>query len=119
MGAVVEIFHDQKGIIWPKEISPFQVHLIYVGRAKKVKETAEKVYNELIKGKIEVLYDDREKSPGEKFVDCDLIGIPLRALISEKTLSKNCLEIKERKTSKIKFIKISRLKDFIKKFYAQ
>jgi len=119
MGAVVEIFHDQKGIIWPKEISPFQVHLIYVGKAKKIKETAEKVYNELIKGKIEVLYDDREKSPGEKFVDCDLIGIPLRALISEKTLSKNCLEIKERKTSKIKFIKISRLKDFIKKFYAQ
>jgi prolyl-tRNA synthetase len=101
MGTVVEVFHDQKGIIWPKEVSPFQVHLIFVGK-KEVKEISEKLYNELIKEKIEVLYDDREKSPGEKFVDCDLIGIPLRMLVSEKTLRENCVEFKERKTRKIK-----------------
>jgi prolyl-tRNA synthetase len=118
MGTVVEVFHDQKGIIWPKEVSPFQVHLIFVGK-KEVKEISEKLYNELIKEKIEVLYDDREKSPGEKFVDCDLIGIPLRMLVSEKTLRENCVEFKERKTGKIKLVKIQRAKDFIKKFYAQ
>jgi prolyl-tRNA synthetase len=118
MGTIVEVFHDQKGIIWPKEISPFQVHLIFVGK-KEVKEISEKLYNELIKEKIEVLYDDREKSPGEKFVDCDLIGIPLRMLVSEKTLRENCVEFKERKTGKIKLVKIQRVKDFIKKFYAQ
>jgi prolyl-tRNA synthetase len=118
MGAVVEIFHDQKGIIWPKEISPFQVHLICFGKMKKVKKMVEKVYNELVKEKVEVLYDDREKSPGEKFVDCDLIGIPLRMLISEKTLNKNSVEFKERKTGEIKLVKIQKIKDFIKKFYA-
>jgi len=118
MGAVVEIFHDQKGIIWPKEISPFQVHLICFGKMKKVKKIVEKVYNELVKEKVEVLYDDREKSPGEKFVDCDLIGISLRMLISEKTLNKNSVEFKERKTGKIKLVKIQKIKDFIKKFYA-
>jgi prolyl-tRNA synthetase len=118
MGAVVEIFHDQKGIIWPKEISPFQVHLICLGKMKKVKKMVEKVYNELVKEKVEVLYDDREKSPGEKFVDCDLIGISLRMLISEKTLNKNSVEFKERKTGEIKLVKIQKIKDFIKKFYA-
>jgi prolyl-tRNA synthetase len=65
------------------------------------------------------LYDEREKSPGEKFVDCDLIGIPLRMVISEKTLRRNCTEFKERKSGKIKLIKISKTKDFIKKFYAK
>jgi prolyl-tRNA synthetase len=118
MGTVVEIFHDEKGIIWPREISPFQVHLIYVGK-KEIKERAEKVYNELIREKIEVIYDDREKNPGEKFVDCDLIGIPLRALISEKTLKENCIEFKERKTGEIKMIKIQKAKDFIEKYYAK
>mgnify|MGYP000255012721 CR=1 FL=1 len=117
MGAVVEIFHDEKGIIWPREISPFQIHLIYVGD-KKIKEKTEKIYNELTKEKIEVLYDDREKTPGEKFVDCDLIGIPLRVLVSEKTIRKDCLEIKERKTGEIKLVKITKVKDFIKNFYA-
>jgi prolyl-tRNA synthetase len=119
MGAIAEIFHDQRGIIWPKEISPFQVHLIYVGETKKVKEISEKIYNELTKEKIEVLYDDREKSPGEKFFDCDLIGIPLRMIVSEKTLKKNSVEFKERKTGKIKLVKIQKAKDFIEKFYAQ
>jgi prolyl-tRNA synthetase len=119
MGTIVEIFHDQRGIIWPKEISPFKVHLIFIGKSKEIKEKAEKIYNQLIKEKVEVLYDEREKSPGEKFVDCDLIGIPLRMVISEKTLRRNCTEFKERKSGKIKLIKISKTKDFIKKFYAK
>jgi prolyl-tRNA synthetase len=118
MGTIVEVFHDQKGIIWPKEISPFKVHLISIGKSKEIKEKSEKIYNQLIKERIETLYDDREKSPGEKFVDCDLIGIPLRMVISEKTLKRNCLELKERKSGKMKLVKISKIKDFIKNFYA-
>jgi prolyl-tRNA synthetase len=117
MGTVVEIFHDQKGIIWPREISPFKVHLIFIG-GKEIKNKTEKIYNQLMKEKIETLYDDREKSPGEKFVDCDLIGIPLRIVISEKTLKRNCLEFKERKSGKIKLVKISKVKKFIQDFYA-
>jgi len=119
MATVVEIFHDQKGIIWPKEISPFQVHLIPLGKEKRIKETAERIYNELIKEKIEVLYDDREKTPGEKFVDCDLIGISLRMVLSEKTLDKKSVEFKERKTGNLKLVKIPKAIDFIKNFYAQ
>jgi prolyl-tRNA synthetase len=117
MGTIVELFHDQKGIIWPKQVSPFQVHLIFIGKTKRVKEIAEKFYNELTKEKIEILYDDREKAPGEKFIDCDLIGIPLRMLISERTLRENSVEFKERKNGKIRLVKISRAKEFIKKFY--
>lgn len=118
MGAVVEIFHDQKGIIWPKEISPFFVHLICVSENSKVKKIAEKIYQILQRKKIEVLYDDREKvSAGEKFSDCDLIGIPLRVLISEKTFKKDAVEIKERKSGKVKVLKISKLPNFVKKYY--
>jgi prolyl-tRNA synthetase len=117
MGTIVEIFHDKDGIIWPKSISPFQVHLIPIEDKKEIKERAEKIYNELLKEKIEVLYDDRRKNPGEKFVDCDLIGIPLRMVVSERSLRENCVEIKERKSGEIKMVKISKIKDAIKNFY--
>ena len=83
MGAVVEIHHDKKGIIWPKEVAPFQVHLIRIENNDKVKRVAEKLYQDLQKKGYEVLYDDREgKGAGEKFMDADLIGIPIRVVIS-------------------------------------
>lgn len=119
MGAIVEIYHDEKGIIWPKEISPFQVHLIPIEMEGKVKETTEKIYQNLQKNGVEVLYDDREKSVGEKFFDCDLIGIPLRIVVSKRTLKKNSVEIKERKKAKTKFLKISQISFSIKNFYAK
>ncbi|PIR91500.1 proline--tRNA ligase, partial [bacterium (Candidatus Gribaldobacteria) CG10_big_fil_rev_8_21_14_0_10_37_46] len=80
MGAVVEIHHDQKGIIWPSQVSPFEIHLIPLGSSekrisRKIRQTGEKLYNHLKNSGIELLYDDREdKSPGEKFADADLIG---------------------------------------------
>lgn len=114
MGTVVELFHDKKGIFWPKEIAPFQVHLISFPETKK---EVEKIYLNLQKEKIEVLYDDREKSIGEKFADSDLIGAPLRIVVSKKTLLKKSVEIKVRKTDKIIFVKISKLIQFLKKFY--
>lgn len=108
MATIVEKFHDKKGIIWPKLVAPFQVHLIaLIG----VEEETEKLYNEMIEKGIEVFYDNREDiSPGEKFADADLIGIPLRVVVSKKTLQQNCVEIKKRNEEKIELIKIDQIK---------
>jgi len=112
MATIVEVNHDKKGIIWPGEVAPFLIHLIPIGNVRKV---SDKIYKNL-KEKFEILYDDREKeSPGEKFQDADLIGIPLRLVVSEKTLKKNSVEIKLRKEKKVKLVKIKSLKREIEK----
>jgi len=112
MGAVAEIYHDEKGLIWPESIAPFKFHLIPIG---KVKKTADKVYGSLQKEGQEVIYDDREdKNPGEKLVDCDLIGIPYRIIVSEKSLEKNCLEVKKRNQEKTKMVKLDKLNQLFK-----
>jgi prolyl-tRNA synthetase len=92
MGTIVELNNDEKGIIWPGPVAPFQVHLISLGK----NEEAEKIYNELIKNSIEVLYDDRDETAGKKFADSDLIGIPFRIVVSEKSLQAGGVEIKKR-----------------------
>ena len=116
VGAIVEANHDDRGIIWPKEIAPFTVHIIELKSDKKaVKTTAQKIYQDLQKQGVQVLYDDRaEKSAGEKFADSDLIGIPFRIVVSEKTLAKNSVEVKERSKSQAKLIKIKVLQKFFK-----
>jgi len=114
MGTIVEVHHDQKGIIWPEAVAPYEVHLIPIENNKKVKKSSEKLYQDLQRKKIEVLYDDREdKTAGEKFADCDLIGIPIRIVISERTLAKNCLEMKKRRERKVRLIRIQLLNSYI------
>lgn len=114
MGAIVEANHDDKGIIWPKLLSPFLVHLIGVGDNTKIYTMALKIYQELQKENIRVLYDDRQdKSAGEKFAEADLLGIPYRVVISEKTLAKNSAEIKERGKDAVKLVKIKQLVKFL------
>jgi len=109
MGAIVEVHHDEKGILWPESVAPFQVHLLLISQKPAVKKVTEKLYQDLQKGNVEVLYDDREqKSAGEKFTDADLIGIPYRVVISEKTLDKNCFELKKRDKKKAKLIPLSK-----------
>jgi len=108
MGAIVEVFNDERGIIWPKEISPFNVHLIALNVDGK------EVYDVLQKEGIEVLYDDRVKSAGEKLADCDLIGNYLRIIVSEKTLKESSVEIKRRNEDKTQMIEIKNLIGFIK-----
>lgn len=116
LGTIVEINNDERGIIWPKEVAPFLVHLIAVENNTKVRKAAEKLYTVLQKEKIEVLYDDRQdKSPGEKFADSDLIGIPLRIVVSERTLAKGSVELKERAKSKIELVKQGSLIKKLKK----
>jgi len=109
MATIVEVNHDERGIIWPKEVTPFDAHLILIENSNKVKKVAEKLYLDLQKKKVEVLYDDREKSAGEKFADADLIGIPYRIVVSDKTLEKNCAEIKKRDKNAFELVKIKKL----------
>jgi prolyl-tRNA synthetase len=104
LGTIAEINHDDKGIIWPEAAAPFTVHLLALG-GETAKARANRLYNDLRKREIEVLYDDREDaSPGEKFADADLIGIPYRVVVSEKTLAQDKVEIKRRDSEEIKLV---------------
>lgn len=110
MAAVVEIHHDGKGIIWPELIAPFAVHLIALDGAQI---EADKIYDKLLAMGTEVLYDDRDKAAGEKFADADLVGIPLRVVVSKKTLKENSVELKKRKEERSELLGIE---DFLKMF---
>lgn len=117
MGTVVEALSDDKGIVWPTSIAPFKVHLIeLVSENKEVKKTAEALYESLAKNGLEVLYDDREARPGEKFNDSDLIGIPVRIVVSEKGLDKGEFEVKTRNDGKQFSFKEKDLLDFAKEY---
>ncbi len=98
LGSIIEVSHDERGMIWPGAVAPFGVHLIALGDDKSVIGKAEKLYKKLQKMGIEVLYDDRDVSPGAKFADSDLIGIPHRLVVSKKTGTK--VEYKKRSSSK-------------------
>jgi prolyl-tRNA synthetase len=109
MGALVEVFNDEKGIIWPKSVAPYAVHLVSLGADDNVKQEAEKLYNQLSEKCVEVLWDDRDASAGAKLADADLIGIPTRVIVSKKTLEQNSVEVKERNEKDAKFYKFSSL----------
>jgi prolyl-tRNA synthetase len=97
LAAIVEQSHDDKGIIWPLSVAPYQVYLCPLSLDKlAVAPTAEKIYQELQKEGIEVLFDDRDDSPGVKFNDADLLGIPLRLTLSPRTLQSQSIETKWR-----------------------
>ena len=99
MGTIAECYNDERGLVWPESVAPFAVHLVSLGQ----NEEAEKLYSELTAKGIEVLFDDREASAGEKFADSDLIGIPYRIVISKKSLEAGGVEVKKRdeKESKV------------------
>lgn len=97
MGAIVEASHDEKGIIWPRNVAPFQVHLVDL-------KGGEKIYNQLADAGIDVLWDDREVSAGQKFAGADLIGVPVRLVVSEKTGDK--IEWKERNSEKKELVNL-------------
>ena len=105
MGTIVETLSDKKGIVWPKEVAPFAVHLVSItGGNVDVQTEAERVYELLREHGIETLYDDRDARAGEKFADADLIGIPLRMVVSEKMLQQGGIEITERATGAASFV---------------
>jgi prolyl-tRNA synthetase len=105
MGVLMELFHDERGIIWPEGVAPFKVHLLSLNKA----EEGEKIYAQLKSAGIEVLYDDREVGAGEKFADADLIGIPYRVVVSEKSLVVGGVEVKKRNEKESKIVEIKNL----------
>ena len=106
MGTLVEVFNDEKGIIWPESVAPFQAHLMTIDNSQLTIDKAEEIYQKLQEAGIEVLFDDRKDvSAGEKFADCDLIGIPVRLVVSDKT-GKGKVEWKERGKEKVKILTI-------------
>jgi prolyl-tRNA synthetase len=106
VAAAIEQSSDEHGIIFPMPIAPFQVLILPVNnKVELLKSTAEQLYQELLDKRVEVLYDDREETPGIKFMDADLIGIPLRVTLGEKNLKKGLVEIKKRKTGEISLVK--------------
>jgi len=106
VAAAIEQSSDEHGIIFPMPIAPFQVLILPINnKVELLRSTAEQLYQELLDKGVEVLYDDREETPGIKFMDADLIGIPLRVTLGEKNLKKGLVEIKKRKTGEISLVK--------------
>ena len=102
VGAIIEAFHDDKGIIWPESVAPFRIGLINL--QTKVTEAADKIYKALKSD--EVLYDDTEGSVGVKFSRMDLIGLPWQIIVGKKAVSENIVEVKNRATGEVKEMQI-------------
>lgn len=101
MGVIVEALSDDKGIIWPESVAPFRVHMLALGDSEVVKKESEELYATLTSKGVEVLFDDRAgASNGEKFADADLLGMPIRVVVSERSLKENGVEVKKRTEEK-------------------
>lgn len=113
MGVLVEKFSDEKGIVWPEAVAPFKVHLVVLGDNEEAKKQAEMLYGELNLKNVEVLFDDRAGlSVGEKLNDADLLGMPYRVVVSEKSLEKGGCEIKKRNSSEVSIMSVAEAIDF-------
>lgn len=118
LAAIIEKYHDDKGIVWPLTVAPYDIYLCPLYReGSKVSEVAESLYVELAKVGLEVLFDDRAESPGVKFNDADLLGIPLRVTISPRSLEKSSAELKWRSEKEAELVPLegiaTRLKELI------
>ncbi|MCK5601296.1 prolyl-tRNA synthetase, partial [Candidatus Pacearchaeota archaeon] len=117
MGTLVEIFNDDKGILWPKSVAPYQVHLSTLGTDEKTLKEADNLYNVLHGAGITVLYDDRDERAGAKFADADLIGIPLRLVLSSRTMETRTAEWKERNKDDAEMVDLNSVLERVKEFY--
>lgn len=114
MGVIAELFADDKGLVWPDSVAPFKVSLVTIGCDEVVLSAAQRVIEILEKSDIDVLWDDRDVRPGEKFADSDLIGLPHRIVISPKTVEAGIIEYKARNQSESKLIDLEQLIDILK-----
>jgi prolyl-tRNA synthetase len=122
VGTIVEACHDDRGIVWPRRVAPYQVEIVSL-RSKdeamqtRISETALALYEDLTKQGVEVLWDDRaDVSPGEKFADADLLGMPLRLVVSEKMLKENSIEWKERAKTEAQVVKMEDVVEMVGEF---
>lgn len=114
MGVIVEKFHDDRGILWPDAVAPYKVHLVALEGGFDV---ADEIYKKLKEHGIEVIYDDRvDKTAGEKFADADLLGMPMRVVVSHRSLDTESVEVKGRSEAKdeSRLVKVLELADFLK-----
>ncbi len=109
MGVIAEKFSDDKGLVWPASIAPAQVYLVSVGTDEATVGAADDLYESLQKQNVDVLYDDRDVRPGEKFGDADLIGIPVRVVVSPKTVEQNRFEFKLRQQNESELLTVTEL----------
>jgi prolyl-tRNA synthetase len=116
MAAVVEQHHDEYGITWPVEIAPYRVHLVNLGgdASEETTQTAEALYADLLAEACEVLYDDRDERAGVKFNDADLIGAPVRATVSRRSLAQGGVEVKQRTDDERVIVPLNDLGDEIR-----
>jgi prolyl-tRNA synthetase len=120
LAAIIEQNHDDKGIIWPVSITPYHVYLcpLYLDNPE-VAGTAEQVYRDLELAGLEVIFDDRDESPGVKFNDADLLGIPVRVTVSPRTLEKNSAEVKRRWEKKAQLVPLAELSAQLKQIVTE
>ena len=116
VGTIVEASHDDRGMIWPESVAPFRVHIVTLkGKTEesqaRIDAAAQELYDELLAQKTEVLWDDRDASPGEKLADADLLGLPIRVLFSEKTMAEGAAEVKRRSEAEATMVKTENLLD--------
>lgn len=106
LGTVVEVLGDESGLVWPKAIAPFSVHLVELASAgdTSVRTETQKLYDDFMANNIEVLWDDRDARAGEKFADSDLMGIPMRVVVSAKTMANGAFEVKNRATGEVSMV---------------
>lgn len=110
MATITELMADDKGLVWPSEISPFKAHLVDLA-GDKTKAAADKLYQQLTAANVAVIYDDRDERAGKKFADADLLGAPLRIVISDKTLASGQAEVKARTEEKTELVDLETLID--------
>lgn len=112
MGVLAEKFSDDKGLIWPLEVAPVQVYLVQIG--DQIKDKAEEIYQALLQAGIEVLFDDREVRPGQKFADAELMGIPYRLTVGQRAVESGEFELTERQSGETKLLTVDSAIDKIK-----
>lgn len=106
MGTIAEVFADENGLVWPEAVAPFKFHIVAldIEKNEEVRKVAQEIHKMMQNSGIEVLYDDRDLSAGEKFAESDLLGIPFRMVVSEKNLKEGVLEIKTRSTGEVTMV---------------
>jgi prolyl-tRNA synthetase len=114
MAAIIETHHDDFGIIWPRSVAPFDVHIVSLGREPEIADAAGRLYADLRAAGLDVLFDDRSESPGVKFADADLIGVPLRLTVSKKSLANDSIEVKWRAEKDRALVPSSEIVDWVR-----
>ncbi len=115
MGTIVETCNDDKGIIWPKQIAPYHVHILSLGKDEAINQEAQALYEQLENNQIETLWDDRPNvNPGAKFADADLIGCPIKITVSGKNMEKGQYEVKKRAGGDAEFIARDQILAYLK-----